>query len=164
LTTVTTTIGLGSDLGFRGDRSMRLPGSETPHKPGFLLARSRVSGSLAVQKGVTSWPCVQRYGPLPAPTKVLFTKPISSRRCPFELGTLNQRLFSARSSPPIMSLFYDLPPSLTAASTLRGRLMLAVAKLMQNVFCFLIHTSVELGRVDGASEAYALPCPQRHKL
>jgi hypothetical protein len=41
---------------------------------------------------------------------------------------------------------------------------LAVAKLMQNVFCFLIHTSVELGRVDGASEAYALPCPQRHKL
>ena len=55
-----------------------------------------------------------------------------------------------------MSLFYDLPPSLTAASTLRGRLMLAVAKLMQNVFCFLIHTSVELGRVDGARRT---PCP-----
>ena len=143
---------------------MRLPGSETPHKPGFLLARSRVSVSLAVQKGVTSWPCVQRYGPLPAPTKILSTKPINPRRCPFGLGTLTQRLFSARSRPPIMSLFYDLPPSLTAASTLRGRLMLAVAKLMQNVFCFLIHTSVELGRVDGASEAYALPCPRRHKL
>ena len=129
-----------------------------PTRLGFMfrfLSRRPEGGHLAL--------CVQRYGPLPAPTKVLFTKFIISRRCSFARGTPTKCPSSARS-PLTLSLFYDLPPSLNAVFKLRAILCRQLRKLAQGGLGFLDHTSDELGRVDGASETYTLSRPQRHEL